>query len=80
MTQFLISLDEVERVKRMNGITSTVELAEKTRVGRATWTRALSSRKPNDTVLQALASLGARSSHVLIADDLHPELPTNEAA
>ena len=41
MTQFLISLDEVERVKRANRIGSTVELAQRTGLSRSTWGRAL---------------------------------------
>lgn len=70
MTQFLISLDEVERVKRMHHITSTKELAERTKLGRSTWTRALSTRRPTPDVLEALAKLGARASRVLITEDM----------
>ena len=70
MAQFLISLDEVERVKRLNGMRYTSELAERTNVSRSTWTRVLSSRKPSPDVLNALAGLGARPSRILIADDL----------
>lgn len=70
MTLFLISLDEVERVKKLNGIKSTVELAEKTNVSRATWSRILKTREPKDSALQALARLGARPSKVLIAENL----------
>lgn len=70
MTQFLISLDEVERVKRLNGIRYTSELSERTGISRSTWTRVLGSRKPSSDVLDALAGLGARASRVLIADDL----------
>jgi hypothetical protein len=70
MTQFLISLDEVERVKRMHHITSTKDLAERTKLARSTWTRALSTRKPTPDVLDALAALGARSSKVLISEDM----------
>ena len=70
MTQFLISLDEVERVKRMHHIASTKELAERTNLARSTWTRALSTRKPTPDVLDALANLGARPSRVLISEDM----------
>lgn len=70
MTQFLISLDEVERVKRMHGIDSTVGLANRTDVSRSTWSRALRTRRPTPDVLDALAQLGARASHILIADSL----------
>lgn len=71
MNQFLISLDEVERVKRLHDIRSTVELAEKTGIGRATWSRVLKTRQPTPTILQALAQLGARASRVLISEDVH---------
>lgn len=70
MTQFLISLDEVERVKRLNGIRYTSELPAKTGISRSTWTRVLGSRKPSSDVLDALAGLGARPNRILIADDL----------
>lgn len=70
MAQFLISLDEVERVKRLNRIGSTVELAQRTNVSRSTWGRALSARTPKPDVLQALAALGARPDRILVADDL----------
>lgn len=70
MTHFLISLDEVERVKKLNGIRSTVELAEKTNVSRATWSRILKTREPKDSALQALARLGARPNKVLIAENI----------
>lgn len=68
MTQFLISLDEVERVKRANRIQSTVELAQRTGLSRSTWSRALKSRKPQPDVLNALAVLGARAGYVLVKD------------
>lgn len=70
MAQFLISLDEVERVKKLNRIGSTVELAQRTNVSRSTWGRALSTRAPKPDVLQALAALGARPDRILVADDL----------
>lgn len=70
MKHFLISLDEVERVKRIHNIKSTVELAKRTDIARSTWTRALSTRKPTPDVLDALANLGAKPSRVLICEDL----------
>ncbi|CAB0533213.1 transcriptional regulator [Corynebacterium diphtheriae] len=70
MTQFLISLDEVERVKKLNGIKYTSQLAERTSVSRATWTRVLGSREPTASVLNALASLGARPGRILVVDDI----------
>lgn len=70
MKHFLISLDEVERVKRIHNIKSTVELAKRTGIARSTWTRALSTRKPTPDVLDALANLGSKPSRVLICEDL----------
>lgn len=69
MTRFLISLDEVERVKRAHGIASTVELAERTSLSRNTWSKALRERKPTPQVLEALAALGARPTRVLTTED-----------
>ena len=68
MTEFLLSLDEVERVKRQNRIARTVDLAEVTGLARNTWTKALSTRKPTPMVLDALAGLGARPDKILILD------------
>lgn len=70
MKHFLISLDEVERVKRLNNIRSTVDLARRTGIARSTWARALSTRKPTTDVLDALANLGAKPSQVLTGEDL----------
>lgn len=69
-TQFLISLDEVDRVKRIHGWRSTVDLARNTSVSRTTWTNALKTRRPTPDVLNALAALGARPERVLVLDDL----------
>lgn len=69
MTSFLLSLDELERVKRARGIRTIVELSEVTGVSRRTWTSALRDQKPTPQVLEALAQLGARPSHVLIKND-----------
>lgn len=75
MTRFLLSLDEVERTKRLNGIGSNVELAKVSGVSRNTWTAALRERKPTPQVLDALARLGARPERVLIADELSARIP-----
>lgn len=69
MTQFLISLDELERVKKVHHIDSTVELSERTGVSRSTWGRVLKTRRPTGDVIQALATLGANPSRILIAED-----------
>lgn len=70
MTSFIISLDEVERVKKAHGLRSIVDLADKTGVSRNTWSKALRERRPTPQVLDALAALGARSSKVLISEDM----------
>ena len=73
VTTFLISLDELERVKRVNRLASAVDLAAYTGVSRNTWNKALKTRKPTPQILDALAFMGARPEKVLIAlseDDL----------
>ncbi len=69
MSQFLLSLDEVDRVKKINRLRSTSDLARRTHLGRATWTRALSTRRPTPDILNALAELGARPTKILVLDD-----------
>lgn len=69
MAQFLISLDELDRVKRANHIESIVQLADRTDLSRSTWSRMISTRKPTGDVLDALAKLGARPSKILVLED-----------
>ena len=69
MSKFLISLDELDRVKRLNGLHTIRDLEERTGVSRNTWGRAIKERKPSEAVLQALASLGARPGHILILEN-----------
>ena len=66
MAQFLLSLDEIERVKAVNGISSTSGIAECTGMSRATWTRAMKSRRPTPDILDALAKLGADPHRILV--------------
>ncbi|MCD2109309.1 XRE family transcriptional regulator [Rhodococcus erythropolis] len=73
MAQFRISLDELERVKRRNRITSQVELASVTGLSRSTWNRAMRDGEPSRQILEALAHLGADPSKVLVLDDLGKE-------
>ncbi|WP_281510656.1 XRE family transcriptional regulator [Corynebacterium belfantii] len=63
---FLISLDELERVKRLNRLRTAVDLAEFTGISRNTWNRAIKDRKPTHQVLQALEKLGAAPDRVLV--------------
>ncbi|MFC9764353.1 XRE family transcriptional regulator [Rhodococcus jostii] len=66
---FLISLDELDRTKRRNGIRNITELAEASGVSRRTWSTTVRDRRPTPQVLDALARLGARPERVLIADE-----------
>lgn len=70
MTGFLLSLDEIARVKRRNGIASNVELARVSGLARNTWTTAMKTRRPTPQVLDALAALGAQPNRVLILDEI----------
>lgn len=66
---FLLSLDEIDRVKRMRGLRTVQDLEDATGVTRKTWTVALKGREPKPAVLNALAQLGARPSRILISDE-----------
>lgn len=68
MTSFLISLDEVARVKKIHGLQSVSDIARLTGMGRATWSRAFNTRRPTPDVLDALAALGARPQKVPISE------------
>ena len=65
----LLSLDEVDRVKRLNNITSITGFEDKTGVSRKTWGKAINTRKPTMTVIEALVELGARPNRILVADE-----------
>jgi beta-phosphoglucomutase-like phosphatase (HAD superfamily) len=67
---FLISLDELDRVKRANGLQTIVDLSEATAISRPTWTRAIKTRRPTPDILNALAELGARPNKVLVLDSV----------
>lgn len=66
---FLLSLDEIERVKRKHGIRGITGLADVSQMNRKTWSTAIRDRKPTPQVLDALARLGARPDRILISDD-----------
>lgn len=70
MTMFLLSLDELARVKRMNNLRTAVALAEHTGLSRNTWNRALNTRQPTPQILEALAQLGADPSRVLVREEV----------
>lgn len=67
---FLISLDELDRVKRANGLQTIIDLSEATAISRPTWTRAIKTRRPTPDILNALAELGARPNKVLVLGSL----------
>ena len=64
----LLSLDEIDRVKRLNHITTDVALERKTGITRKTWRRAMNDRKPTSAILDALEELGARPSKILVSE------------
>ncbi|MFI5504496.1 XRE family transcriptional regulator [Corynebacterium kutscheri] len=68
--RFLLSLNEIDLVKRRHKISTITELEGITGITRKTWREALATREPKPAVLQALAGLGARPNRVLVADDL----------
>ena len=63
---FLLSLDEMERVKSVNGLTSYVSMEQRTRVSERTWRTAFKTRRPTPAVLDALGELGARPDKLII--------------
>ncbi|MCZ9296690.1 XRE family transcriptional regulator [Corynebacterium sp. c21Ua_68] len=67
---FLLSLDEIDRVKRANGLSSLVDLERETGITRKTWRGAMNTREPKPAVLQALAALGARPNRILVCDEI----------
>ena len=64
---FLLSLDEIDRVKRLHQIASLTGLEDKTGVTRKTWSKAINTRRPTPEVLNALESLGARAERILVS-------------
>ena len=69
MRMFLLSLDEIERVKRLRNIHGITGLADASGMDRKTWSKAIRDRRPTPQVLDALATLGARPDRVLIAEE-----------
>lgn len=66
MTMFLISLDELDRVKRMHGLKTVTDLARESGLSRNTWNLSLKDRKPRGAILDALADMGADETRVLV--------------
>ena len=72
MSSLLLSLDEIDRVKRLNGISTTVGFEEKTGITRKTWSKAINTRRPSVPVMEALYELGARPSRLLVGVEITP--------
>ncbi|WP_353107769.1 XRE family transcriptional regulator [Gordonia sp. (in: high G+C Gram-positive bacteria)] len=66
---FLLSLDEIARVKTINGLGSAASMEGASDVSERTWRTAFKTRKPTPAVLDALGNLGARPSRILVWED-----------
>lgn len=69
MKTMLISLDEVDRLKRAHGVTTIRELADIMPISRRTLSVALRDRRATSTVLNAFAAIGADPERILIIDE-----------
>ena len=71
MHKLLVSLDEIDRVKRINHITTQEAFAEKLDVHRNTLRTYLRERKATDEFINGLFRLGARPNKLLVVVDDH---------
>ena len=72
MGKLLLSLDEIDRVMRLNGITSNTGLEDKTGITRKTWAKARNTRELSIPIMQAIYDLGGRPDRIAVgveADD-----------
>ena len=69
MPKVLISLDEIDRVKRLNRISTNEELATQIGIHRNTLRAYLKSRKLDDVFVNGLVRLGARPTKILVLVD-----------
>ena len=69
MGVFLLSLDEIDRVRRANRLPTYSDLERETSITRKTWSKAMTTREPYPSILQALAKLGARPNRILVLDE-----------
>lgn len=76
MPKVLVSLDEVDRVKRLNKIYTNNDFAEKIGVHRNTLRTLLRERKIEDHFINQLVALGARPNKLLVLADIKAETPT----
>ena len=63
----LLSLDEIDRVKRINRIESWSAMEDLTNITRKTWAKTASTRRASWDVMEKLVELGARPNHLLVA-------------
>lgn len=66
MPKVLVSLDEIDRVKRLNGITTNIDLAQRLGVHRNTLHKYLKTRELDQVIIDGLVRLGARPSRILV--------------
>lgn len=62
----LLSLDEIDRVKRVNHIESWSAMEDLTHITRKTWAKTASTRRASWDVMEALVQLGARPDRLLV--------------
>lgn len=63
----LLSLDEIDRVKRLNHVTSWTAMEELTDITRKTWAKTASTRRASWDVMEALVKIGARPERLLVS-------------
>lgn len=78
--KLLLSLDEIDRVRRMHGLNSQTALEDKTQITRKTWAKVLKTRELSVPIMEALYKLGARPSRLLVGIEEPAELPALTAA
>ena len=74
VSKLLLSLDEVDRVRRMHGLHSQTALEDKTGITRKTWAKALKTRELSVPVMEALYGLGARPNRLLVGMEIDTDL------
>lgn len=63
----LLSLDEIDRVKRMNRVESWTAMEDLTHITRKTWAKTASTRRASWDVMEALVKIGARPDRLLVS-------------
>ena len=75
MPKVLVSLDEIDRVKRIHGIRTQEQFADAIGVHRNTLRSLLKERRIDDLFVNRLVELGARPNKILVLADLNNETP-----